>query len=436
MKQLEISLTQPQANFVNLQSECLYPLFTGGYGSGKSYTLAISAFLDALHSPSAIIGIYEPNYALVRDIAMAYIAQLLDHHKIKYTTNKNEFTITTHSNQIGNFKFKSMENPDSLVGYETYTAHVDEIDTLDQDKADKIWNMILGRTRQWPSNLPEPYMKENVKRGRLEPRNKVCAYSTPEGFRFTYKTWNKTESPEYKFIQAKTEDNPFIPESYIDNLKAKYSGPLIQAYLQGEWVNLTSGTVYYAYDMKSHNSNETVRSGERLFVGCDFNVANMSAVIFVKRDGGKVWHAVDEISDVLDTPDLIDELKTRYPNNNIVCYPDASGRSRDTTNASTTDILQLKQAGFRVKAKSTNPKVKDRVASVNNAFTKNNLYINATNCPQLVDCLTQQAYDKAGRPDKSAGLDHLNDALGYAIHYELNMRQQFQLLNFDFARRA
>ena len=55
--------------------------------------------------------------------------------------------------------------------------------------------------------------------------------------------------------------------------------------------------------------------------------------------------------------------------------------------------------------------VKDRVASVNNAYSKNKLYI-SDECISTIEAQEQQAYDKNGVPEKS-GNDHINDALGY-----------------------
>lgn len=439
MSKLRLSLTKPQADFLELQKKCLYALFTGGYGSGKSHVLSIAAFLDALHSPNAVIGIYEPNYALVRDVAMNYIQSLLDQHHIKYTVNKNESKITTESNQIGNFRFFSMDNPDSLVGYETYTAHVDEIDTIDQDKADRLWNMIIARTRQWPKDLPEAYLTYNETSQRLEPRNKVCAYSTPEGFKFTYKTWGKSKNEQYQFLQARTDQNPFVPQAYIDNLRAKYDGPLIDAYLEGKWVNLTSGSVYYAYDAKMHNSTETIRPGESLHIGMDFNVGNMCASIFVPRKGGQEWHQVAEIHGLLDVPDIIQYIHEKWQSkgHTINVYPDASSRHRAAQNASDTTLKQLQAAGFRVvKNNLKNPQVVDRVACVNNAFAKSKLFVNALECPNQVECLTQQAYDKMGKPEKGTGFDDTNDAFGYFVFKRLNLRNQLQVLDFSFAQRV
>ncbi|MBW6087821.1 hypothetical protein HTS61_25690 [Escherichia coli] len=65
--------------------------------------------------------------------------------------------------------------------------------------------------------------------------------------------------------------------------------------------------------------------------------------------------AVTEIINAYDTPDMIRIIKERfwlYDGNDyrkvreIYIYPDASGDSRKSSNASTTDIAQLKQAGF------------------------------------------------------------------------------------------
>lgn len=440
---INISLTKPQAEFLELQNKVLYALFTGGFGSGKSHVMASSAFLDALHSPQAWVTLYEPVYSHILDIAMPYVARLLTEHNIAYQQNKDEKVIWTNSDQIGNFRFRSMDNPETIVGYETYTSHVDELDKLEKAKADRVWNMILGRCRQWPKGLPKHFMKLNEITGQYEPRNKVCAYSTPEGFNFTYEVWAKNRQKigtpehrqEYDFIQCRTEDNPFVSQAYIDNLRAKYPEQLIDAYLNGEWVNLNSGTVYYAYDRNSHHTDEKVKPGETLHIGMDFNVGQMSGTVAVRRNGGQTWHVVDYMTGLLDTPDIIAEIKDRYPKHTIICYPDSSGNSRDTTNASTSDILQLKRAGFKVKARSKNPPVKDRVSVLNNAFAKMKIFINSNVCAELCECLEQQCYDKNNRPDKTQGHDHLNDALGYFAYYNLDMKSQIRLVNFSFANR-
>jgi 3-deoxy-D-manno-octulosonate 8-phosphate phosphatase KdsC-like HAD superfamily phosphatase len=224
--------------------------------------------------------------------------------------------------------------------------------------------------------------------------------------------------------QSSTYDNEKnLPDDYIDSLKNDYPPQLIEAYLNGQFVNLTSGSVYQNYDPQAHRSKEHVRDGEPLYVGMDFNVTKMAAVIYVQRNGGKEWHAVDEIKNGYDTPEVIQILQERYPKNEITVYPDASGKNRKTIGASTSDIAMLKGAGFNIMAKQANPLVKDRVLSVNAAFHKGILFVNDKSCPETAECLQQQVYDDNGQPDKKGGKDHQNDAAGYPIAYEFPIRK-------------
>ncbi len=64
MRTVKIRPTEPQADFHALQ--CKYPAFVGGFGTGKSETMANQAFMDASHSSNALIALYEPTYDLIR----------------------------------------------------------------------------------------------------------------------------------------------------------------------------------------------------------------------------------------------------------------------------------------------------------------------------------------------------------------------------------
>lgn len=436
MKDIKLSLLSYQIQFIQKQKDALYCAFVGGVGSGKSYTLAVGAFLDALHSPHALIGIYGPTIAHVRDVCMAYILNLLTKHGFMkdkdYFVNKNEMKITSNHNQIGSFVFKSMDDPSTIIGYQTYTAHVDELDTMAEDKAEQAWHAIQARTRQWPEGLDSSVMAWDKDTKTYEPRNKICAYTTPEGFKFTYKTWGKniegteTYDPEYQIIKGKTRDNPFNASSYFKNMLKKYPGPLAKAYLEGDFVNLQSGTVYYAFNREVHDSDEEIKPGETLFIGMDFNVGKMAACVFVKRQGGLEWHCVEELTDVLDTPNLIEIIKNRWQSkgHQITVYPDSTGKNRNASNASESSIAQLRDAGFLVRAKTKNPFVTDRISAINRGYSEAWLFINTEKCPITTECQEQQAYDKNGKPNKDSGHDHSNDAFGYPIAYERPLRKK------------
>ena len=403
---ITLTLTEPQERF--LMSEAKHPAFVAGFGAGKSEIMAYAAIGDAAHASDALIGLYAPTYDLVRLITAPRMCAKLSEIGVPHKWNKQENIIYTSYPRFGDFVLRTMDNPERIVGYETYRAHVDELDTLKPDPAERAWNQIIARNRQRPTGVPKPF-------------NRVSAYTTPEGFRFVYDRWVRRAIAGYEIIQAPTYSNPFLPDDYVDNLRASYPEELIGAYIEGRFVNLTSGTVYRNYDRETHRSKEVITANEPLHIGQDFNVNDMASAVCVQR--GDVFHAVDELVGLRDTPHLVETLRSRYEGHAIYIYPDASGSSRKTVNASESDIALLRQAGLKVRAKDSNPRVKDRILAVNTAYEKGRLYINDAKCPRLAEAQEQQAYDKNGEPDKATGHDHSNDALGYLVHWLMPVRK-------------
>lgn len=379
-----------------------------GFGAGKTHAAVARAIARKLQYPGQNVAYYLPTYDLVRNIGFPRFSELLTEIGVPFKINKTDADVSIgNGGAWGRVIFRTMDTPERIIGYEVADSLVDELDTLPAEKARDVWNKIISRNRQ---KKPD---------GSL---NTVAVATTPEGFRFVYERWEKVKAPGYRIIKASTYSNSRnLPEGYIQSLKDTYPSNLLSAYLDGEFVNLTSGSVYPEFDRKRHASDETIRAGEALHVGMDFNVQHMAAVIFVLR-GGKP-HAVKEYTDVLDTPAMIALLKARHAGHSIMVYPDASGKNRKSNSASESDIALLKQARFQVCVNPANPAVKDRVLSVNQLLAADDLQVNIDECPMLVEALEKQAYDKNGEPDKSAGLDHIIDAGGYFIAYRFPIRK-------------
>lgn len=410
---VNITATEPQGAFLGMH--CKFPAFVAGFGTGKSEVMCNSALLDSMEGGSdSIIAMYEPTYDLVRLILAPRMEEKLTDWGIRYKYNKSDNIIYTSSGQFGDFVLRTLDNPARIVGYESFRAKIDELDTLNMEHAEHAWNKVIARNRQ----LPRTYKPITPK-----PANTVSVFTTPEGFRFVHDRWVVKKNPGYEMIQASTLSNPFLPEDYVQSLRDTYPSQLIDAYIDGKFVNLTAGTVYYAYDRRKNSSRETIKPGETLYIGQDFNVGHMASTVYVQR--GKVWHAVAELVDMFDTPDVVRAITERWKSKGhyIVMYPDASGKNRKSNNASTSDIAQLQQAGFEVRAKPTNPPVKDRVSAMNKALESGMVMINEQACPVTARCLEQQAYDKNGEPDKSGGVDHQNDGTTYPIAYEMPIRK-------------
>jgi hypothetical protein len=421
MTKLSIALTRSQAAFLSAPEK--FPFFCAGYASGKSHTMGLCGVLDMHHSVNAIVGFYEPFHDLIRTVAWPNVMKWLTEFGVSYTLNKQDSAIYTHSSGIGDAYFKSMDNVEALVGYETYRAHIDELDTMSIINAEKAFLKIMGRNRQTPLDVPLEHKKWVEKNNRYECINKIRVYSTPEGFRYCYKMWhedgeNATKNKEFKLYKGRTQDNPTLTEDYIDSLRNTYPAPLLKAYMEGEFVNLESGTVYYNFDRHRHNTCRTIKPNDVLRIGIDFNVQNTCGIVFVD-DGKDKISIVDEITKQLDTPTLINAIKLKWPNHKIICYPDNTGKNRSGQNAgpNANNIALLKAAGFDVRTKSGNPKVKNRITSVVKLFEDDKLFINVNNCPIITQCFEQQCYNTNGEPDKTTGLDHPLDAAGYRIEH-------------------
>jgi len=378
-----------------------------GYGAGKSQAAVARLLIKALNYPGMDFGFVEPTYDLVKLIAWPRFCSMLDHWGIQYELNKTDSTLRIEN--ASQIIFRSADNPERMVGFEIADGVIDEIDTLKKDHAADAWSKMLARCRQ---KKPDGAI------------NTLSAASTPEGFRFVYERWGKSPRPGYELIRAPTTSNPYLPAGYVDQLRNDYSSSQLAAYLDGEFVNLTSGSVYAEFDRALNGCDADIQPNEHLHVGMDFNVNNMSAVVLVIRQGDPV--AVEEITKVRDTPTMIDVLRSRYPSHSITVYPDASGKSTKSVNASVSDISLLRSANFTVLANPANPAVKDRIMAVNQLIHSNGrrrLLVNFDKCPTLVEGLEQQSYNKNGEPDKASGHDHLNDALGYFLCYKFGINR-------------
>lgn len=451
----EVKFTVPQTEFRACTAK--YKLFVAGFGAGKSTAMTTAIMEDLGHPAKGLkIGAYAPTYDLLKLITvpniheMLYYAGLEQGKDYKYNGSDYIFYLSNDRQII----CRSMDNPNRIVGYQTFRSHIDEIDTLRKEQAENAWNKIIARNRQQipitdengnyiyceADSLPEEEREfaqidyivtqdgemELVEANegthiRMNHPNGVNAYSTPEGFNFCYERWvkNKKEGDGYEKIKAPTYSNPFLPSDYIPNLRKTYPAELIEAYIEGEFVNLTSGAVYRNFDRELNHTDEEIKGGEVLHIGMDFNVLKMSAAVFVIRDGKPMQLA--EIFGADDTPHMCQIIDERYPSHQVIIYPDSSGKNTTSKSASKSDISIIRGFGYSVRAKNKNPFVKDRVSSVNamilNGSGERRYKINTNNCPVSVECLEQQVYGTDGTPDKKAGKDHMPDAIGYFIFY-------------------
>jgi hypothetical protein len=424
-----IELSDPQAEF--LESTCKHSGFVAGLGSGKTFIGVLKTLLKIINDDIPKVAYYLPTYPDIRDIAFDMFPAVCEELGYDYKLNKSdkEFFVIDDGERIGKVMLRNMSEPEGIVGYQVGYSLIDETDILPQEKMDKAYKKILARNRlivpvENDDVLAEYEETEELPAGTYwhKERQELCwincidVAGTPEGFKWFYKRFKKEfKEGRDKLIVASTYSNLHnLPDDYIETLEAQYPPNLIEAYINGRFINLTSGSIYTYFDRNKHNTAREVKDTDTLHVGQDFNVGGCISTVHV-IEGDKAYRVNEHSSK--DTYGIIDTLEKYYPDNKIIIYPDASGDS-GKTNATKSDIALLQEAGYSTNYPKANGRVADRVASYNGLLSHDRYFVNVANCPHGTEALEQQAYDKNGEPEKFNGggtIDDYNDSSGYFV---------------------
>lgn len=407
--QATLKLNKPQFEFISHPKK--FSAFVGGYRSGKTFVGCVRLCINALEHPGIPQGYFAPTYPQIADIfydTIPGVAEAFGLFADIVASNKRVHLRDSKGRCLSTIVCKSMEHPHRIVGFNIAHALVDEIDCMPIKKADSAWKKIIARmSTVWPT------------RG----GNTIDVTTTPEGFNWVYRKFvkelaaNPSQRPLYGIVHASTRQNAKnLPKDYIRSLRESYPANLVDAYIDGLFVNLVSGSVYPNFCRRLNHTDETIRPGEELHVGMDFNINRMAATVFVMRDGEP--RQLDELTGLFDTPAMIAALQQRFPGHKITVYPDASGKNRKSVNGSESDHSLLRQAGFTVRVNPANPMVRDRVLAVNAMFLNGDgvrrLKVNTDKCPVTTQVLEQQAYNEQGEPNKD-GTEDPADAFGYFV---------------------
>ncbi len=433
-------LLRHQTEFINDTQHRIVGL-VGGFRAGKTYAAVHKAVKLAFLNKGLHGALMEPVQSMIRGTLMPVVDKVLKQDL--------GWTERTADNRSGQYTYRK-SNPESIV------IHFPEGDTIIYLCGAENYDRLAGKTLAWfgideidrcsSKEIAIAAFKEATARLTNGPCVQGFCTSTPEGFAFLH--WYFVENAlddkgqvrrDRKLHKARTQDNPYVPSSYITSIRTNYTPKQAEAYLNGEFVNLVSGNVYHAFDRAANSTTKTLRDFLDciLHVGMDFNVGAMSAVLSVVDKG--IVYTLDEIVGEANTEAMIRRLKGQYAHwarrqGGLIVYPDSSGKSA-SANASVSSIAQLRQAGFECRYSGNNPSImKERVPAVNAIFKSqqevngqwvplHRCFVNLTACPTLVKGLEQQGFDPhTGKPDKTQGLDHCLDAFGYFIHNRFPVR--------------
>lgn len=233
-------------------------------------------------------------------------------------------------------------------------------------------------------------------------------------------------------VHATYEDNPFCPEVMKAEAASdrRKNEELYEHIWMGGYFFGGQGRVYSNFKNRPHpdgNIDEGLEdTGAEIFVGMDFNVNPMSAVIGVRA--ADELHVLDAIEvPTSNTQEMAAELKRRYSGRRVIVCPDPSGKARKTSApVGQTDFTILERHGFTVRAPNKAPLVVDRINNTQDmlydADTGRRRVLIHPKARPLLKALAHMTYKEGTSiPDKDGGFDHMTDALGYLLWQEFNV---------------
>lgn len=386
-----LELHAKQRVFLHIRSR--FALFCGGIGSGKTFTGALRFLSRSLQSPRSRGYVLANTYDQLHGATLRELANVGRLLGIEVGINRARRTI-----EFGGVCafYRGLERYDDLRGSEMGHFWIDEA----RDVRAEAWKVVRGRLRQ----------KEGLQRGDLT--------STPNGISHWLYRQFESGGENCALVRASTADNRAnLPADYIEDLRRAYEGAWYDQEVLGRFTNIRRGRCYRYFDRLIHAARAVAFEPTLdLLVGVDFNVDPMTAVLAQQVGGALLVLAEFHMRDA-DTYELRDWLLSTWQPRlqsgaRIICFPDASARARSTTGRSNAAILQ---EHFACRAPRGNPAQRDRVNAVNRVLREEKLAVDP-GCAHLVASLEETVWNEdATGIDKSAGVEHITDALGYLV---------------------
>lgn len=348
---------------------------------------------------------------MLRDATQAALIEILERGGIPHEWNRAENFLVLKEPR-SRILFRAVEEFERLRGSNLAWFGLDELTYAPQE----AWLRLEGRLR--------------------DPRAKrLCGFAvwTPKGFDWVYERFVSARVTGYETVVARPFENRHLLDripDYYERLKHSYDGRFYEQEVLGEYLAMSGGRVYYAFERQESVVETSADESRPLMWALDFNVDPMCSV--VAQVDGETVSVLDEI--VLSrasTHQACEEFTRRFAGHpgGLVIYADASGARLQTSG--TTDVEILKKffhagpyGGVWFKIPRANPPVRDRVALMNakleSAAGERSLRVHPR-CHELIKDFEQVTYKENSMivdKDRDPRRTHLSDALGYLMWQE------------------
>ena len=368
-----------------------------GRRGGKTF-LAMREACRFASKPNSVVWMLSNSRQQIKSLVWNKLKKKLNALRWVSGTNESELSITLKNGSM--ICLKSAEQGDNLRGESLDAVLIDEFCDIDLEE---IWHQIIRPALS--DKKGHALFTGTPKAGNQAARDLYDKH-------LTNKNWAS--------FSYTTAEGGFVDAEEIEQARQDLSPKVFLQEYCASWQNF-AGIIFG--DFGEHNIGEVRKptATEPVYIGMDFNVTPMSAVIGRQtRSGIEIY---DEIYlDNSNTTEIIDEIKNRYPTNPITVFPDPAGVQRRASAGGNTDIRLLEMAGFTTRYHRQHPLVRDRINSGNSLFFKRDdgstRFVIDPKCKKTITCLKNWAYKTDTMvPTKDSGFDHGCDALTYMIQF-------------------
>lgn len=388
---LYTTLTEPQRSVYDAPER--FKMLCSGRRFGKTY-LCIARLINwATEKPNSLNWYVTANYRMAKQIAWRMLKTMVS-AEICIKRNESELSVELSNGSI--IALKGAENPDTLRGVSLSTLIVDEAAYVKQD----AWEMVL---RPALSDQGGP----------------AWFITTPAGLNWFHDLWESAQAEDdWRTFSYSTIEGGNVPPEEIEAARRTLDERTFRQEYLASFETL-SGRVYPDFSDENISTNVADTGGDILW-GTDFNVSVMAGVL-ASRVGDTI-HIWDELAvKQSNTDEVCTLLKQRFPNRRIVAYPDPTGSARKTSAAGETDHGIIRRYGFQCITPKHPWAVKDKINATNwmirTADGHLKLFIHPR-CIHTIKALKNVTYKQGADDyviDKSAGIEHWTDGLGYLV---------------------
>ena len=388
---LFLSLTDPQRQV--WESPERFKLLCSGRRFGKTYLCIARLIAWAIDKPGSLNWYVTANYRMAKQIAWRQLKTMVP-PDICVKRNESELSVELYNGSI--IALKGAENADSLRGVSLSTLVIDEAAYVKQT----AWEMVL---RPALSDQGGP----------------AWFITTPAGLNWFHDLWEQVDQEDdWRTFSFTTIEGGNVPPEEVEAARRTLDERTFRQEYLASFETL-SGRVYP--DFSDDNiTTDIVDTGGDILWGTDFNVSVMAGVL-ASRVGDTI-HIWDELAvKQSNTDEVCTLLKQRFPDRRIVAYPDPTGSARKTSAAGETDHGIIRRYGFQCITPKHPWAVKDKINATNwmirTADGHLKLFIHPR-CKHTIKALKNVTYKQGADDyviDKSAGIEHWTDGLGYLV---------------------